>query len=125
MFQILMSVEKELPRVQLAHDAGHGPNVAYLVPDAILKDDFRRTILPSLDYQRVAFVVIRGSPEVNHSHLRVERPLPRSVSLFLRGSLRLLPAAGEVVHLFVTSALFAAEDLFLFEDVLRNQLWVT
>ena len=69
MLQVLVCVKEELASVELHQDAGHGPYVRLLVPGEVLEDDLGCSILPRIDYQSVALVLIRRSSKVYHFNL--------------------------------------------------------
>lgn len=74
--QVLVCVEKELARIQLHQDASHGPNIGLLVPCEVLEDDFGRSVLPCVDYERVALMLICRPSKVDYLDLAADGLAP-------------------------------------------------
>ena len=79
--QVLISVEEQLTRVELYEDAGHGPNITFLIPRQVFQDDFRRAILSSIDNEGVSFMLICRTAKIDYLDFAGGRLRPSFASL--------------------------------------------
>ncbi len=76
-----MRVKEELARVQLHHDAGHAPDIWWLVPAVVLEDYFGCTVLARVDDQRVSLILVGCTTKVDNFHLGAYGSEPRLLDL--------------------------------------------
>jgi len=63
---VLMSIEEQFARVKFYQNARHRPNVRGFVPSSCFKNDFGCSVLASVDYQSVVFIVVGRASKVNN-----------------------------------------------------------
>lgn len=72
MLQVIVRLEKRVPREELHQDAADTPDVARIAP-AHIQDDLRRPVMPRRYHRRVILVVECGRPKVNQADLAVQQ----------------------------------------------------
>lgn len=121
MLKILVRVEEKFTRIELDQDAGHRPDVAFLIPSLVFEDYFRCAVLSSVDHSGVSLVLIGGTAEVNYFDLAAGHFVPLTTQL-------LLALAREIARVVIVAALLAAIDtplvLHLLEKSFKvRELW--
>jgi len=66
---VFMSVEEKFARIKLYQDAGHRPNIRGFVPRSRFKNDFRCSVLASVDNKGMVLIVVGGASKINNFNI--------------------------------------------------------